>query len=215
MSMATAFTHGRALYASPWGFDTRPKGDLTVTSPTYSSTAFGGGLSAGYAEAPFPVMPASGRGATVEFLYKHLANVTAHRTICAQQGNFWLTVNNSQLVLTNTTLPGTLTVGQTYHIALVFLPGNKGFILFVNGVPSALSSGQMTDSIANNFTIRRFAPGNASYDLGTTGEIAQMAIFRGPRYLSAFTPPAAEYAGNEANLLHLWKFQGSGADTII
>jgi len=206
---------GRALYASPWGFDTRPKGDLTMTGATYATTAFGGGLSAGYAEAPFPVMPGTGRGSTIEFVYKHLVNVAAHKTICAQQGAFWLTVNNGQLVLSGSTLPGTLIVGQTYRIALVFLPGNKNFLLFVNGIPTAISGSPLTDSIANNFTIRRFAPGNASYDMGTTGEVAHTAIFAGARYLTAFTPSAVEYTGDEANLLHLWKLQGSGADAII
>jgi hypothetical protein len=206
--------YGRTMYASPWGFDTRPLANLTVTSPTYSGTAFGGGLSAGYAEAPFPVAPFSGRGATIEFFYKHLANTASNKVILSQLNNFWLAINNGQLVLTNNSIGGALTVGQAYHIALVCLPANKGAYLFVNGVPIAISP-FLVDNISTNFTIRRFAPGNAVADLGTTGEVAHVAIFRGARYLSTFAPPTEEYAGDEPDLLHLWKFQGNGNDSII
>tara|TARA_R110000782_G_scaffold167129_10_gene259362 strand:+ start:677 stop:3532 length:2856 start_codon:yes stop_codon:yes gene_type:complete len=207
-------THGRALWENPYSVDLNVVGDLTVTSPTYSSTAFGGGLSAGYATAPFPVLPSVGNGVTIECFYKHLITSATHRIIFAQLDDFWLSVNNGNLVLTNTTITVGFTVGQTYHIALVCPPGGKNTFVYVDRVLVGTTTSNLSlASNTNPFTIRHW-PTN-SFPMGTGGEVAHVAVFKGARYLSDGSPPATEYDGTEENLLHLWKLQGDGADDAI
>lgn len=207
-------TRGRTLYASPWGFDTKPNGNGTATSPTYSTTKFGGGLSAGYMAAPFPATPSEARGATIECFYKHLTNVASIRIIFSQPGSWYFGINNGALVVNgSTTGMPTLTIGQTYHLAFVIMPGNRNATVFVDGVAYQIADPVQTADIANAFFIRRL--GGAGFDLGTGGEVAHVAVFRGPRYLTTFTPTTTEYTGTETDLLHLWKLQGNALDSKV
>tara|TARA_R110000782_G_scaffold78293_3_gene155888 strand:+ start:73028 stop:75097 length:2070 start_codon:yes stop_codon:yes gene_type:complete len=208
-------THGRALWVPPVPLDLNVNAPLTLSSPTYSSTKFGGGLSAGWAQAPFPLLSHSGVGVTIECFYKHLVNSASNRIIFAQDGDFWFAVNNGNLSLGGGAKTVGFTIGQTYHIALVFMPGSKTTRLYVDGAYIGSWNGGLSNTASNPFTIRRLNPGSSGFDLSTIGEVAQVAVFRGARYLSAFMPPASEYDGTEENLLHLWKLQGDGADSRV
>jgi lysophospholipase L1-like esterase len=46
------------------------------------------------------------------------------------------------------------------------------------------------------------------------GSVDEFAIWNGAKYTGAFSPPTSAYTGSEANLLHLWHFDGDGTDSV-
>jgi len=109
----------------------------------------------------------------------------------------------------STTLTGSTNIanGAWHHLALV-LSSISGATLYVDGTSAATSTITPMPIYNSIFSLGAYNTTNA-----WTGQIDEVAIFKGQKYTTAFTPPTAAYSSTTPNLLALWHFDGTGASS--
>ncbi len=199
-------TVGRLLNWGPRSKRIWPVANLTTTSAAYAAGKFGSAMSAGYGNAPFSVLPASKFGMTIS-MWVNVKSSGALSVFFAS-GNSWIGAQGFDLRVSvnggSQTFAGLLPVGL-HHVAVQVIGGSNSATAYVDGVPTAswASGGYTTSGVTQ---IRNL---NGSF-VPTAYDIDEVAVFEGPLYSGAFTPPTAAYVGNEPNLVALWHLNGDG-----
>ncbi len=185
---------------------------------TYGTGKFGQALTGGYATTGAALLASTGW--TVEAWIS--APITSSGAFAAM-GNtdsVWFgtmngalvafigTYQNGQVQLTGSALSGG--IGVFHHVAVCAGPG--GSSLWLDGVLQQSSSTALAatnPTYTHGITLRNFD----GFSTPWNGAIDEAAVWTGIRYTGAFTPPAAAYAGSEANLAALWHLDGTTADS--
>lgn len=189
--------------------------NMTMTSAAYQAAAsgFGQELRAGWGNAANAPTPPN---RTIECWVNIPANpaslgVIAHTGYewigCLTSGQLRVNLSNiGNVDIATPTIPGT-----RKHIAIAI--NQTSTFIFIDGtlINTRTNAAGTIGTTANGFTARALSGG--SFILPTGNAVDELVLWTGCRYTTSFTPPAAPYVGNEAGMIALYHFDGSGADS--
>lgn len=198
-------------------------------TPTFGAAKFGNGLTA-VANLSYILLPAGlfafGASAdwTIEAWLKDglfdvrvaIASATTSNPIwigTAGSGNFAVSLAGtggfSGLVLDS----GVSAVNATWHHVAVVMTGGTSLKIFIDGVLGNSATGVFSPPNGSaTGAIGEFADLNG-YEW--PGDIDEVVFWNSAKYTGTFTPPTAEYVGNEANLRALYHLQSDGTDGAV
>lgn len=189
--------------------------NLALTGAQFS----GGGLTAGWGQAPADVLGTTGNSWAWECKFTSAAANGATQVLMASAegttGVGFVGIDSSGRLLGNiasgnVTITGAVVTDNVEH-TVAMSAGPSGFILLLDGAVQGQSSS--TQSVPANvpFTVRGFNSTTRNYDFA--GKIREVAVWTTNKYPAAYTPSSSALTGSETGLAALWHLSADGADS--